>query len=119
VRTAAWSYGRTTKASPSSGPGIEPLARDPLFIVPLVLADSSGWIAQSWNRCANGTQFNRPPIKVTPGESILGQVIGSDCDVATGVCTTWTVPGRNWMRERRQGQLAQLNDGALLGGRGR
>jgi hypothetical protein len=34
---------------------------------------------------------NGPPILVNPGDSINGQVVGYNCNTATGVCSKWTV----------------------------
>src|SRR5262249_30233695 len=56
------------------------------------LAFSNGkWTATSWNCCAKGTTFTGNTINVNPGDVIVGNVIGTDCNAATGLCNSWLI----------------------------
>jgi hypothetical protein len=77
-------------------PGLEPLAGDPLFIMqPVLTYNWAGWSAASWNCCVDGTQFKSDDIPVAPGDSILGQIIGTGCSVTTSVCDAWYIYTRD------------------------
>jgi hypothetical protein len=59
-----------------------------------VLTYYYGWTIQSWDCCSSSGNIltdNGSPIAVSPGDSINGQVVGYNCNTATGVCSKWTV----------------------------
>lgn len=51
----------------------------------------SGWSITSWNCCISGTQFESTAIAVSPGDTIVGSVAGSNCNTTTNVCSNWQV----------------------------
>ena len=49
------------------------------------------WEMASWNCCYQGVEVFSTPVVVSPGDIVLGEMSGNDCNVTTGVCSTWNV----------------------------
>jgi len=54
------------------------------------------WSMASWNCCVTGTTwYSTPFISATPGTTVSGDMQGTGCNAATGVCPQWTIVSRN------------------------
>jgi len=51
----------------------------------------SGWSIASWNCCASGNAIHSGFYPVSPGQSIAGHLLGTNCAFLTGACTNWEV----------------------------
>lgn len=50
-----------------------------------------GWSIASWNCCVLGNVSHSPLVAVYPGDVVYGQIIGSNCSTANGVCGAWQI----------------------------
>jgi len=74
-------------------PGLED-SNDVLTIVQTVLGwnsdYTSAWGIASWNCCENGTTYEGPPQRVSPGDTIRGLMFDT-CTAGTLSCSTWNI----------------------------
>jgi hypothetical protein len=54
------------------------------------------WSMASWNCCVTGTTwYSTPFISAVAGTTVSGDMQGTGCNVATGVCPNWSIVSRN------------------------
>lgn len=77
-------------------PGLQSTSGTPTIMQPVLGWNHSrsgipGWSIASWNCCSIGNSYHSEHIAVTPGAPISGDVTGTGCDAATGLCSTWSI----------------------------
>jgi hypothetical protein len=88
--------------------GLEGLPTVESILQPVLAYENGQWFAQSWNCCATGTTFNADTIPVSPGDTIVGTVTGTNCDTSSGLCNNWTIE----TRDQNSGQSSILQTSA-------
>jgi hypothetical protein len=72
-------------------PGLEDINNVQSILQPVLQWYAPGpWAMASWNCCIVGTAWESHPVKVSPGDTILGKIIPS-CKKASNYCTSWKV----------------------------
>jgi hypothetical protein len=71
--------------------GLEGVPTVESILQPVLTFSGGQWTATSWNCCASGTTFTGNTINVSPGDVIVGSVMGSDCNASTGLCDSWLI----------------------------
>jgi hypothetical protein len=73
-------------------PGLESVPRTLSILQPVLAWNGYGnaaWTMANWNCCIRGTVYTGPPIPVSPGDQIHGQMVG---DCSTGrPCKAWKI----------------------------
>ncbi len=92
-------------------PGFED-SNDVLSIVQPVLQwyPPGPWAVASWNCCIQGVEWESNPVKVNPGDTILGTVT-SACKAGVDDCANWTVVSE----DETTGKKTKLNKSPAKG----
>lgn len=93
--TATW----TVPAGPATSdgqtlfffPGFEDFGNEVSIVQPVLQWYPPGpWAVASWNCCIQGTVWESHPVKVSPGDSIFGDIV-SRCKKGLNYCANWKV----------------------------
>lgn len=72
-------------------PGLEQYNNDLSILQPVLQWYAPGpWAVASWNCCLKGVIWESSPVKVSPGDTILGKII-SECKSGLQYCARWDV----------------------------
>jgi hypothetical protein len=90
-------------------PGLEPLATGDEILQPVLRWFAGSWQMASWNCCYGGNQLHSAWIDASPGDSVYGYVLGTNC--FSGVCHAWQVyslnnstGGQTWINTDSRGE---------------
>ncbi len=88
--------------------GLEGLPTVESILQPVLAYENGQWFAQSWNCCATGTTYNANTIPVSPGDTIVGTITGTNCNTSSGLCNNWSIE----TRDQNTGESSILNTSA-------
>jgi hypothetical protein len=71
-------------------PGLEPLGGT-VVVQPVLTWTQGTWSISSWACCVNGIVNHSTVLPVQTGDTILGEITGSNCNQAAGSCAAWTI----------------------------
>ena len=76
------------------------------IIQPVLAYENAQWFVQSWNCCEGGGNAEYgDSVPVSPGDTILGTDIGTNCHSDTGICDNWHVE----TKDERTGQASEFD----------
>jgi hypothetical protein len=76
------------------------------ILQPVLAYENSQWFVQSWNCCEGGgnAEFG-DSVPVSPGDTILGTNVGTNCNASTGICNNWHIE----TKDQRTGQASEFD----------